>query len=824
MLDKLGKPELNQDDLSDVYEAQQNFILQIKELRSKIKEAGGFLDEMEAGFEENPLTTGLLMNILGYSGDFSDMITQVENEIVGYNQEIESIESTLKEIELTLEKNSSIKRDIKDRINKRIERQQELIAEKDDLIAQRDTEIEQAKIEAVSEAEFNRLSSAQKNSRAARDNMKLDIYWEVLTNKDTFSKISNPGNFDELMALAKDMKIIKGVEDDSKKLVASPSVHINTFADFMAGKQLIAIFASQNAAHAVLQHSNLELAEPIEIDGELISSLHDIRDLADGFVTRNFAQLLAAVVDNAKDPVSNSLNINMFTADTLSLLLHLGLPLKTAIYIINQPAVIRLTEEFLNTSGKRQDYRDVRDKLLNNLKISAGNSFNDGAQITTESLIDNLHAGKNTDLSLQYAVIMLFDYMKDISYDLGKVTSVTRTDNSRRAINLNTNYLIQNDRKKSLESKKLVNVESVYDNFKLLDTFYDYTVTYANPHLNELFPWNSRLFKHFKDMILDNMADNKNLTTEQLTYINFEILGYLSTNFHLFDGHNIEGIINDTAEVLEAFKEKYPELLDNALIKRLEIDYVEKKKKKFPVLRFRNTGSLNESDVQDIFDAWKALLDEPKFEKLGLRLIKSSFYTNGFHFGPNSFAHFIPPSFYSTKINDKQSLSDFLYEIQDEIYRNLPEAINKEDNSFYDQFYRNAWGNTNYVPSVDNSKVRVNNGMFQIEHKFFPQLLTKGGVNSKESIVSDYITVDKKGTKTLYKKILTDGKKSTYKQTEPLGLKGIYKELGTYVGDGMFEFNKVKKAETTKATPTVPPAAPNAGKTTASNTRHNPPH
>src|SRR5690606_30905334 len=71
-----------------------------------------------------------------------------------------------------------------------------------------------------------------------------------------------------------------------------------------------------------------------------ISNLNNIKTLdGENYISRNIAEFLAAFVDNAKDPVANDLNINLFTFDTVALLIRLGLNLDTAIYFINQPII-----------------------------------------------------------------------------------------------------------------------------------------------------------------------------------------------------------------------------------------------------------------------------------------------------------------------------------------------------------------------------------------------------------------------------------------------------------------------------------------------------
>ena len=120
-------------------------------------------------------------------------------------------------------------------------------------------------------------SNTSVQSKEARNNAKIDIIRAVLTNSDTFDKIFKPGGFQTLENLAKKVLSLEGRADEMLPIVL-PSTQSELFNRNMTGKALIGIFANHNKNHAVLQNTNIELANPVNLDGKKYVSLHDIKN------------------------------------------------------------------------------------------------------------------------------------------------------------------------------------------------------------------------------------------------------------------------------------------------------------------------------------------------------------------------------------------------------------------------------------------------------------------------------------------------------------------------------------------------------------------
>ena len=88
----------------------------------------------------------------------------------------------------------------------------------------------------------------------------------------------------------------------------------------------------------------LNLLLPIVINGKEYSSLHNVLNDQNGYISRDLAEFLAAVVDNAKDPNAFKGNINTYTADVLATMIRVGVPMQEAIALLRQPIIVKLSQ------------------------------------------------------------------------------------------------------------------------------------------------------------------------------------------------------------------------------------------------------------------------------------------------------------------------------------------------------------------------------------------------------------------------------------------------------------------------------------------------
>jgi len=652
----------------------------------------------------------------------------------------------------------------------------------------------------IEKVKYDWNKPASEQSRAARDNAKLDITRGILTSPDTFSKLMNPQSFQPLKDFANpDIKgsiaQLKGISKEEMD-IALPSTNREMFIRNMTGKALIGVFVNQAVNHAILQYTDVTFSSPIELDGDSRTALNEVKNVNGNFISRTLGMFVGAAADNAKDPVASELNISLFTADILTSILRVGYPLETALYFLNQPSIVELADEYILAGADPSNYNDIFDKIKT--KYTGGTKI-DSKNLTKDLLKNDISGGQDEGFKgRQMAALMLFDDIRTKSFDLGKLINMLRPDNMSRKISSASNEVYITNVNDLKTSQQLDGLDTVWDKYPMMKSFYENAVVKVTEELNRLFPWNKTMLLNTKKVIKNNFPANKRLNENNINFINLELLNFLATNFEFFNGSDREYIVKKFPEDFKkAINEKYPELKSNPLISRLRV--VNKKITNIPVDTVDLSGlGLTEQDKVKVIQAWAELLDSDKYGKLAENLVKYTYYSHGFVINPKTFSYLIPVEFYTKlKDSDGQTFNKFLI--------NTVESLegNGEFSNFVDQFYRNNWENSQFVPSIDeNAKgISVENNTpitVKLNENTHRNLVTKPATDNTRAEFVNYLTVNYKGTKYLF---MNDGYGS-YSRVEPLGLRNVVKEYNLNESGlrSMFSENHVSKKATTIVT------------------------
>lgn len=281
----------------------------------------------------------------------------------------------------------------------------------------------------IVKVKYDNKKSVAQNSTKARNNAKVDIIRSVLTNKDTFRKFINPGGFSRLAEEAKVIKTAEGKIDEMLPLVL-PSTQTELFRRNMTGKQLVGIFASHNANHAVLQHSTVALVSPVEFNGNSRRSLHDVYDTEGNYVSKNVAEFLAAVVDNAKDPLSSFINLNTYSADVAAVMLRVGYPISTTVRFLSQPILKEFVNKYINGGASTQSEKEAIKFIETKYGEVAGKelktTFEKSSPSDAELLTEVEKGGTSNDNQLW--VFRQFMALKEQGQSLTSLVSAMRAD------------------------------------------------------------------------------------------------------------------------------------------------------------------------------------------------------------------------------------------------------------------------------------------------------------------------------------------------------------------------------------------------------------
>ena len=323
---------------------------------------------------------------------------------------------------------------------------------------------------------YNYKKSAHEQSLKARNNALIELMWGVLTSSAATSDILNPGGFEKQKRASRVVEVLnymyeedlaregytydtllKASTKDLDKLLKkykkildplSPRTQVILHQQNMTGAQMIGIYANHNANHALMQHTELALDTEngaFMFNGEVKTSLHNIKNSKGEFITRNTANFLGASVDNVKDNTLHATNQNTFTGDAAMLLSRLGYnPIEIAI-LMRQPIVVEMTQEFFKQKRTGKSKKDIIEqvikdrakyaKMYDNLtydRIKEGNKF------MLADLMKNIVSHKSVEYMTpqqretyyrnQVTVGLLFQRIMNSADALADVVAATRAD------------------------------------------------------------------------------------------------------------------------------------------------------------------------------------------------------------------------------------------------------------------------------------------------------------------------------------------------------------------------------------------------------------
>lgn len=338
--------------------------------------------------------------------------------------------------------------------------------------------------------DFTRSPQDQKNGRAARNNLIIDLMWGVLTNSDTASKILKGGTPTEHIRTGRIMSIIensnleelaeklnikgtgsklrdavvnklldmplKDAENLAKQLgdrldPLSQTTHTIFHQRNMVGNKMIGIYAIHNAQHALLQQiknggstgNGVYLTKKFTFNGKTLYRLDNITNEEGEFISNNNAGFLSMSVDNGKDPLLSAFNQNTFTSNVTMLLSRMGArPMEIALFL-QQPIIKEMVLAYQNnTYGEYASDTTIIENIVNKYKEAAGLNSNlsatsDAAKnyYTVKSMMGNLlNDDKSVDfMKAQANIGQLFLELSMYANALSEFVSATRPDNVNNA-------------------------------------------------------------------------------------------------------------------------------------------------------------------------------------------------------------------------------------------------------------------------------------------------------------------------------------------------------------------------------------------------------
>jgi hypothetical protein len=550
--------------------------------------------------------------------------------------------------------------------------------------------------------EYDYNKKPNENSKEARDNALIDIMSSVWSNSSSFEDIVEPGGFDKLKSIRNDINATP-----FNVSIALPMQQRSIFERNTTGSNLIGIFANHNVSHAVSQHFTLKFSKPIRFDSIKAYELNKKEDTTGNLISRNIATLVAASVDNAKDPVLNDLNVGTYTADILATILRTGFPLNTAIYFLNQPIVKEFMFRYNNQTGRKKEDR-IYDELIEEYGAKyrelAGLDFlpQNSSNLKTSMMLNDINRAPDKFDDKYYRrqmrALKSFTEYKKISMSLTTYVQSTRPDNIGSSKSIAANRVYINRVNKMLDNPffPISGVGKLFDEaspYSLVNSFYEYGIIKPTDIMNKLYPYNNNAFASVLRMLEYNKQGE--LTEEEINHMNKELIRFYMSEF--FEKEEMMDLINDLPDRLETYKSKNTNKLGNyQIIASLRVQ-PPTNTNPYKAITFHNNVSLTNEQKNYLMDSLEYMANNGTDEerKLANDLIKYSFFTTGYQFSSKTFAHLIPHSYLRNIKNQKgEKFIDVLYRIQEES-KDISTSAN-----FISQYIRNFYKELDSIPKI----------------------------------------------------------------------------------------------------------------------------
>ena len=499
-------------------------------------------------------------------------------------------------------------------------------------------------------------------------------------------------------------------------------------------KALVGIFSSHSVGQAISQDVSIQTSTPVYIktvdrDGKEVGTKANKADNLsemygfDGVLRSIYTnENQNASLDNAKEPITGSLNINTFTANVVAYLNRLGYNNDIAVDLINQPIIRELTNA--NNLSADGSYitalaAEVSERFDLPKKGKTGKEMSYGAAdaiiITPENLKAVLKSQKSLDEmsedELMYQKQILLDFVQyhQAGTDLAKTNKMMSPDRFTQMSGLVDIEIWKNNKTYVEEGRGAITVNNLYTEESAvprIKAYYEEAILGAENIISEFMPYNSKVFTTIKNSIAysthqkDGYIGDKDL----LNKINSDIFSYVMfgkdspvQKYMMKDSdqdvikRKLFDMKRSTAKQIDILKKKY-NLQNNTFLSMVSSDNFNSRNT-LQMLKFNNAASYSGETKSSFVDAFEELVyypekvlksSYPKFNSLSAvekqkavdalslnmrRIIQYGIVTSGFQNGPNTFIDLFPVRLWKdlTLNEDGQALGSLSKYISDQL-------------------------------------------------------------------------------------------------------------------------------------------------------------
>jgi len=561
---------------------------------------------------------------------------------------------------------------------------------------------------------FSELPIELQNTKQARQNAILDIYFEIFSKPALLEKIMVANDIEPLV---KAVVEVMG-EETIQKDILTVETQDNYFEANSGGKSGVGITSLWSTFFAQMQYYNVAIkgqgilfkddkGQVIGSEENGLTQLNNVRGRINNSFISNILQLFqSAAVDNAKEQILDKVGLNNDTFDVAQLIAYSGIDdLKTIISFLRQPIIEkyisfiqRSRTRFADFSKGSYEERAAEQALAyinNNLKEAKINytkfsettkpfSYSEMKEFIELSKKETLTAEEKVKyFQGQFQILSNFIQYKDKAEVLGKAITAYNIDTKSVGINYYEVLQAVNKYDTYFNAKEFPFFDGLQEmNTGFVKSLYDKGLKLAQTAFNQpsVLPFNNKFFKKLYENALEitgkeelNAQDVKLLNKTALWYITSLQNGVINENIQELRKRLLTSVIENNQVKDKSLALKIQDLknegYDNWLVERLVIDNDN-------IKYYRNNLEKSE-EVLAVISFIQLLNEHPE---IGKELIQYSYLTSGGNPTATGFNNIIPVTelnefgkYYNSKefadlLND-DSFSDIFFE---QFYRNNP--------------------------------------------------------------------------------------------------------------------------------------------------------
>lgn len=506
-------------------------------------------------------------------------------------------------------------------------------------------------------------NNLSKFSNEQLNNSIIQYYEDRYKDVSLLPKILEPNGFGDLPKLANEITNLLNLEDKHNFFTTQAQNRIHE--DNNSGKAGTGIFSLFSTFIKVAQDAKLQLPIPItfKVDNKVIrsKSLYS-KGYNDKLPSTVISFFQSASVDNAKEQILGSLNINSQTMDVAGTIALAGFDENYISYFISQPIVRDyiqelsnsddITNPIYNVNREQEAQQRIRDKYqLSNDEIDRTKDYETGNNEDNKNIFSDLDMKNELESPTNFNQRLLFEQylnIKDLSKQIRLIQSSINTDTSGLGVRYVDLQVKANNIDIVRNSETFDNIDKVFNNTQIGRA--SEVLEQALKLFSNILPYETLDYKNAVDKITEYMgkADKSSLYADDLSSMYNSLKSFLYSKQDLLNISNVNEERNKLlygSQALGNRWEAYTKTLagkKNLLSERIKVRRGTNINE--PIrLEAINTPAANNSDNNETMASYYRMYHKGSEEEKQLASdLVNYFILTGAKQGPSSISKYIP--------------------------------------------------------------------------------------------------------------------------------------------------------------------------------------